>query len=352
MTSAPVPPGSQRTAGICREHRQLEPKAFGLLRSFAALAGRKAARRSIVLHRGSREKAVKHHSTPKALRAFIGDDPCAGTPWNGNRRCFRMPAAETPDCLARRFLAQVARMLPPKVRPKSWRVHLSLPGVLATVLPTRWAEFHYTSASPYIVELVCFDLRKRREHEITRPYADDPPRVQDAVDREIVAHYAPHRDRAGALIHLIFQRAGEAAANERARPGAVELPPGEMVVQRYWVFFPAILREAIEQRRQELGFRSVSAYVTSLVRYDMMLGGPHYYFSGKDKDPELLAALDLRTLRAFQEQKRQRILLDYLIERATGREMTDAERQQMNATYTVRLRENALRSQREQRRRG
>ena len=61
---------------------------------------------------------------------------------------------------------------------------------------------------------------------------------------------------------------------------------------------------------------------------------------------------DARTLRAFYENKRQRILLDYLIERAANREMTDEERLQMSATYVERLRENALRSQKERRRRG
>jgi hypothetical protein len=133
-------------------------------------------------------------------------------------------------------------MLPPPILEKSWRVHLCVPGVLATVLPIRWAEFYYTSCSLYIVELVCFDLRKRRDHDITRPYADDPPRVQDAIDRVIVDHYEPHREREGALIELIFQRAGETAARGRSQAG--DLPPGEMVVQRYWVFFPAVLAQS------------------------------------------------------------------------------------------------------------
>ena len=48
----------------------------------------------------------------------------------------------------------------------------------------------------------------------------------------------------------------------------------------------------------------------------------------------------------------ERILLDYLIERAAKREMSDEERQQIAATYTTRLRENALASQKERRRRG
>jgi hypothetical protein len=243
-------------------------------------------------------------------------------------------------------------MLPAPVCQKNRRVHLSIPGVLASILPTRWAEFHYTCFSPYAVELVCFDLRKRREHTITRPYADDSPRVQDAVDRVIIDHYEPFRDREGALIELIFQRTGDTAARERSNSLAAELPVGEMVSRKMWVFFPEVLWEAIEQRRRELGFKSVSAYVTSLIRYDLMLGGPHLYFSGKDKDPELLAALNMRTLRAFYENKRQRILLDYLIERALKREVSDEERQRIAATYTARLRENALASQKERRRRG
>jgi hypothetical protein len=234
---------------------------------------------------------------------------------------------------------------------KSWRHHVSVPGVLAKVLPTRWAEFQYTRFSPYAVELVCFDLRKRRDHDITRPFADDPPKVQDAVDRHIVNHYAPHRDREGALIKLIFEQTREAAATARAA-NPHPLPPGEMVVERFWIFFPAVLKEAIEQRWRELGFSSVSAYVTSLARYDLMLGGPHHYFSGKDKDPELLAALDHRTLRAFHARQRQKILFDYLIERAVGRELTEEEAKAQKAALVAKLRENALLSQRQARREG
>ena len=56
--------------------------------------------------------------------------------------------------------------------------------------------------------------------------------------------------------------------------------------------------------------------------------------------------------RAFHERKRQRILLDYLIERAANREMSEEERKQVASSYAARLRENALRSQKEQRRKG
>ena len=243
-------------------------------------------------------------------------------------------------------------MLPPKVRLKAWRCHLTIPGILSTALPTRWSEFHYTAFSPYAVELVCFDLRKRREHEVTRPFAEHTPAVQDAIDRAIVAHYVPGRDREfGLMAQIIDETKAVAAEAVALNPSASTLPTMEVTANPARVFFPATLRAAIEQRWEELGFRSLSAYVTSLARYDLMLGGPHYYFSGKDKDPELLAALDLRTLRAFHAHKRQRILLDYLIDRAAGRELSDDERKTAIANLVTKLRDNALRSQKETRRR-
>ena len=223
------------------------------------------------------------------------------------------------------------------------------------MLPTRWAEFHYTAFSPYAVELVCFDLRKRRDHEVTRPFADLAPRVQDAIDRLIVEHYEPGRDREEGLIAQIIgqtQSVAKGAAASELNAAANALPVSEVVASRMNVFFPEPLREAIEQRWQELGFQSISAYVTSLARYDVMLGGPHYYFSGKDKNPELLAALDMRTLRAFHARKRHRILFDYLVERAAGRELSDEERAAMTSKVTQRLVENALRSQKAARRAG
>ena len=246
-------------------------------------------------------------------------------------------------------------MLPPPVRSSTWRAHVTIPGILASVLPTRWAEFNYTTFSPYAVELACFDLRKRRDHDVTRPFADLASKTQDAIDRLIVEHYEPGRDREEGLIARIIQQTQAVAADagtDESTSAANALPISEVVASRMNVFFPAPLREAIEQRWQELGFDGISAYLTSLARYDVMLGGPHYYFSGKDKNPELLAALDMRTLRAFHAKKRQRILFDYLVERAAGRELSDEERAAMTSKVTERLVENALRSQKAARRAG
>jgi hypothetical protein len=39
------------------------------------------------------------------------------------------------------------------------------------------------------------------------------------------------------------------------------------------------LRSIIEIRWPELNYPNLSEYVTGLVRYDLMLGGPHTYFN-------------------------------------------------------------------------
>ena len=63
------------------------------------------------------------------------------------------------------------------------RRQVTVPGILRETIQRRMAEFSYKSFSPFAVELVCFDLRKRREHLVTRPFADEPSAVQDALDR-------------------------------------------------------------------------------------------------------------------------------------------------------------------------
>ena len=77
---------------------------------------------------------------------------------------------------------------------KSWRVHVAVPGILATAIKTRREEFSYKTFSPFAVELVCFDLRVRRDHVVTLPFFREPIEVQNAIDRQIVHHYRPGLD--------------------------------------------------------------------------------------------------------------------------------------------------------------
>lgn len=73
----------------------------------------------------------------------------------------------------------------------------------------------------------------------------------------------------------------------------------------------------IDLRWRELGYASFSAYITGLVRYDLMIGGPHL-FTAVNSDPKIQKALDMETVAAHQEGRKTKIFLDYLIERALG----------------------------------
>src|SRR6478736_438875 len=78
---------------------------------------------------------------------------------------------------------------------KSWHARLTIPGVIAEVLPQRWTEFHYRSFSPFAIELVCFDLRRRREHELTILFARETDSGQETIDRDIISRYRPGAPR-------------------------------------------------------------------------------------------------------------------------------------------------------------
>jgi hypothetical protein len=190
--------------------------------------------------------------------------------------------------------------------------------VLNPAIDVRILELERGTFSQHAIETVCFDLRIRRAHSVTAQFAGDEPRVQDAIDRWIIAYYWPDAERdGGTLRRLIFD----------------DLPPltfvpkrmSESVKERREVFFPALLAEKIEERWKELGFDSISDYVTSVMRYDLLLGGGHRLFNGNDTHPEILAALDTETLNEFLADKKPKIRLDYLLEEAEGRKLTREE---------------------------
>src|SRR6186713_779329 len=83
---------------------------------------------------------------------------------------------------------------------KNHRRHVSLPGVLQSVLHRRYLEFRYPSFPPYALELVCFDLRLRREHDLTRVFADADDDAQETLDRLLARHYVPGPDARGLLL--------------------------------------------------------------------------------------------------------------------------------------------------------
>jgi hypothetical protein len=105
------------------------------------------------------------------------------------------------------------------------------------------------------------------------------------------------------------------------RPAGV----GPGISEKREVFYPPLLVEKIEERWKELGFETLSEYVTSVMRYDLVLGGKHRLFNGNDFRPEILAAPDRETLTEFLKNRKPKILSDYLLEEAAGKELTREE---------------------------
>jgi hypothetical protein len=106
-------------------------------------------------------------------------------------------------------------LLPPAPEPeKGWRRRLAVPSLLAPTLDVRIREVERGTFSQHAIETVCFDLRIRRAHAVTGQFARETPRIQDAIDRFIVA---------------------------------------------------------FDERWKELGFRSISEYVISVMRYEFTI---------------------------------------------------------------------------------
>lgn len=198
------------------------------------------------------------------------------------------------------------------------RKNITLPGLLESVVEKRWTEFFYPTFSPYALELICFDLRARRSHSLTRPLAFLSAEEQEEVDREIVHRYIPNAtERNGPLIEWLIHQAWV--------PSAKVVRVSFRTVS-FRVNVPKVIAELLPRRVRELRYPSFSAYVTGLVRYDLMLGGPHKHFDGTEMDPERLRALDEWTVATFHERRNRKTFIDYRLEEIRGRAMTKAER--------------------------
>ena len=193
-----------------------------------------------------------------------------------------------------------------------------MPGILADILRQRWKEFRYPGFSPFALEMVCFDLRIRRAHEFSLYFAQKPKAIQEALDRELYRQYRPGAARNGIMVQAI-----QATPLPPARPA----PRGEFAGFRGYIRYSEALAPCIEARWREAGYPSFSHFVTGLIRYDLLLLGPHIYFSGDDTDPEILASLDRGTVAEFHENRQpKRIYLDRLLDLAAGRTLTPEER--------------------------
>ena len=86
------------------------------------------------------------------------------------------------------------------------------------------------------------------------------------------------------------------------------------------------LAPCIEVRWREAGYDGFSAYLTALIRYDLLLLGPHKHYNGDDWGAARMAELDAKTVKEFHEAKWRTIHFDHLLDRAAGRKLTPTER--------------------------
>ncbi len=215
--------------------------------------------------------------------------------------------------------------------PRGIRKSITIPGLLVPTVRQRCRELGYLLFPPYAVELVCYDLRSDAKHTITLELARDTQPAQDAVDRELARHYRPGKGREGLLVQLV-KRVQSIAAYSRHHLPLVSLSAG---AER--ITFPFDIWLLANDRWQTLGYRSVSAYITGLIRYDLLVGGAHSSTTA-DCRSKLQRKLTRKTLAAHRRGGRRKILLDHLIEEAEGRPIPEADLEKVKAGIAQELR--------------
>src|SRR6202035_1203838 len=143
--------------------------------------------------------------------------------------------------------------------------------------------------------------------------------------------------RKGLLVQLVdrIQRLQSIAAASRHD---LPLPPLSAVAER--VTFPFEIWRLVGVRWKELGYRSLSAYITGLIRYDLLVSGPHSSITA-DCRSKLQRKLTRKTLADRRKGRRRKILLDHLIEEREGRPVKRAQSRWSTAQRAIPLRRTA-----------
>lgn len=215
--------------------------------------------------------------------------------------------------------------------PKGVRKNITVPGLLATAIKARAAELQFRTLTPFVVDLVTYDLQGGAPHPITVAIAGDTQAAQDAVDAELARRFQPGQPREGLLVQVV-QRLDE------IRSSARNLTPALLLnAEPIRVVFPARIWQLVEARWMELGYTSLSAYVSGLVRYDLLVGGPHHK-KKVDRTRASVEAVARETVARRRSGKRRKLYLDHLIERTEGRPLKDSELDVIKAKIAETLR--------------
>lgn len=214
------------------------------------------------------------------------------------------------------------------------RKAITIPGILAPAVAARYREFGFISFSPYGVELALYDIRSGSPHTITLQIARDTLAAQDAVDQELVRHYRPGAEKSGLLVRFVDRLKDVQHAADEAREN-VRQPPLNAKMER--LTFSHTVWPLVDVRWRELGYPTFSAYITGLIRYDLMLGGPHH-FTAADAHPRRREWLEGEAAAARREVRKRKTYLDHLIERTLHQQLTPQESENMKAQIALLLR--------------
>ena len=140
-----------------------------------------------------------------------------------------------------------------------------------------------------------------------------PRRMRSTVNW--LHHYRPGQPRRGLLVQLV-ERVGHLQSVAARSRHDLPFAPLSAVPER--VTFPIDIWRLANPRWQKLGYRSLSAYITALIRYDLLVGGPHASTTA-DCRSKLQRKLTRKTLADRRKGRRRKILLDHLIEKREGR---------------------------------
>ena len=213
---------------------------------------------------------------------------------------------------------------------KGTRKNITIPGLLAPALRLRCQEFGFRTLSPLAFDLVAYDLQGGAKHTITLAIARDTQAAQDAVDAELAARFRPGQPREGLLVQAV-ERLTE------LRSVARNSPPPPLNAKPERITFPARIWQLVDLRWDELGYASLSAYITGLIRYDLLVGGPHRP-QMRDTRRATQDTLARETAVRRRRGQKRKLYLDHLIERSEGRLLEEPELEKMKEKIVEQLR--------------
>ena len=225
-----------------------------------------------------------------------------------------------------------------------WPRRVWLPGALTEAIATRIEEVQEFTMSRYLVELIAYDLRERHAHSLTGHLSLRPPDVQQAIDLVIRRHYRPgFQSNKEQIAKVVAHGFADSIIGVGAEP--------LMTKTRHEVYLRRMHSGIIAERMKQLGFAHLSEYVISLIRFDLLVGGPHKHHGGPISKP-MIAAHDVNTYKTFHTKPPKKCMIDYVIEEICGREMTPEERNEALRKVSEQFVEEAVAAQKRARKAG